>query len=453
MSRTVNVNEEFVVVSEGKKDTGKFAVLGDGGKFDTSVIPAIDELQEQITKEVTERTEGDKALQANIDTETSARISADQQLQGNIEAEATARDAADKDLEEKIAAEVTARTYGDTQLQANIEAEASTRTTADKDLQDQISKEITARNDGDTALQSSVDKEVAARTDADSKLQSSIDTEVDARTKADQGIQDQVDVLNKKNAFSNVVVNGATIQADSQEDTIELKAGTNIILNTDAADKKVTIAVDGKVASATAADTAAACTGNAATATKLATPVNINGVSFDGSADLTISSGVPTGAVQAFAMVTVPDGWLACDGSTVSRTDYANLFAAIGTAFGEGDSSTTFTLPNLQDNFVLGLGSTYATIAATGGEATHTLTADELAAHRHLNVVSSANNQSEPTSSNSIPRVNGYNGCHEQAVVCGDTGEPDVSRSSVTGSGNAHNNMPPYLILKYCIKY
>ena len=55
MSRTVNVNEEFVVVSKGQEDIGKFAVLGDGGKFDPSVIPLIEEFQEQITKEVTER--------------------------------------------------------------------------------------------------------------------------------------------------------------------------------------------------------------------------------------------------------------------------------------------------------------------------------------------------------------------------------------------------------------
>lgn len=42
MSRTVNINEEFVVVSEGKKDTGKFAILGNDGKFDPSVIPSMD---------------------------------------------------------------------------------------------------------------------------------------------------------------------------------------------------------------------------------------------------------------------------------------------------------------------------------------------------------------------------------------------------------------------------
>lgn len=42
MSRTVNINEEFLVVSEGKKDIGKFAVLGNDGKFDPSVIPGME---------------------------------------------------------------------------------------------------------------------------------------------------------------------------------------------------------------------------------------------------------------------------------------------------------------------------------------------------------------------------------------------------------------------------
>lgn len=43
---------------------------------------------------------------------------------------------------------------------------------------------------------------------------------------------------------------------------------------------------------------------------------------------------------------TVPDGWLECDGSAVSRTTYAELFAEIGTTYGAGDGSTTFNLPN-----------------------------------------------------------------------------------------------------------
>lgn len=54
----------------------------------------------------------------------------------------------------------------------------------------------------------------------------------------------------------------------------------------------------------------------------------------------------PTGAVMAFAGSSAPEGWLVCDGSAVSRTTYADLFAVIGTTYGSGDGSTTFNLPN-----------------------------------------------------------------------------------------------------------
>ncbi|WP_122628817.1 gp53-like domain-containing protein [Lucifera butyrica] len=217
MARTVCCPEEVIVVSKGKEDTGRLVALGDGGKFDTSVIPVIDDLQTQITAEVAARKEADEQLQANID------------------------------------AEATARTNADAKLQANIDAEVSARAAADKDLQTQI------------------------------------------------------DILKGENAFSNVLVNGTTIAAASATDTIELAAGTNIALTADAANKKVVIAVDGKVASAASADTAAACTGNAATATQLATARTISltgdaagSLSFDGSADesaaLTLAdSGVTAG--------------------------------------------------------------------------------------------------------------------------------------------------------------
>ncbi len=60
------------------------------------------------------------------------------------------------------------------------------------------------------------------------------------------------------------------------------------------------------------------------------------------------------GAVQYFAKSTVPVGWLECDGTAVSRTTYANLFAAIGTTFGIGDGTTTFNLPDLRGEFIRG---------------------------------------------------------------------------------------------------
>lgn len=55
---------------------------------------------------------------------------------------------------------------------------------------------------------------------------------------------------------------------------------------------------------------------------------------------------MPAGVIVPFAGTTVPAGYLLCDGSAVSRTTYADLFAAIGTTYGAGDGNTTFNLPN-----------------------------------------------------------------------------------------------------------
>ena len=63
---------------------------------------------------------------------------------------------------------------------------------------------------------------------------------------------------------------------------------------------------------------------------------------------------VPSGAIMHFAMNSAPTGWLKANGANVSRTTYAALFAAIGTTFGTGDGSTTFTLPDLRGEFTRG---------------------------------------------------------------------------------------------------
>jgi len=79
----------------------------------------------------------------------------------------------------------------------------------------------------------------------------------------------------------------------------------------------------------------------------------------DGSGNLSFATPptgafVPTGSVFTMATTTVPSGYLECDGSAVSRTTYADLFAAIGTTWGNGNGSTTFNIPNLQGEFVRG---------------------------------------------------------------------------------------------------
>lgn len=89
---------------------------------------------------------------------------------------------------------------------------------------------------------------------------------------------------------------------------------------------------------------------------------------------------VPTGSVHLFAMNAPPTGYLECNGSAVSRTTYAALFAAIGTTFGTGDGSTTFNLPELRGEFVRGWDNARGIDA---GRAFGSAQADELKAHTH----------------------------------------------------------------------
>jgi len=68
-------------------------------------------------------------------------------------------------------------------------------------------------------------------------------------------------------------------------------------------------------------------------------------------------SGIPSGGITPFAGSSAPTGWLLCDGTAVSRTTYATLFGIVGTAYGVGDGSTTFNLPDLRGRSTVGKGS------------------------------------------------------------------------------------------------
>ena len=109
-----------------------------------------------------------------------------------------------------------------------------------------------------------------------------------------------------------------------------------------------------------------------------------------------IGSVIPTGTVQSFAGVTVPDGWLLCDGSAVSRTTYSALFGVVSTLHGEGDAVTTFHLPDYRGRFLRGadnMGTGAAgrdpggrTNANAGGnvDGVGSVQADAMQAHRHI---------------------------------------------------------------------
>ncbi len=94
---------------------------------------------------------------------------------------------------------------------------------------------------------------------------------------------------------------------------------------------------------------------------------------------------MPAGVINIFAGSISPDGYLICDGSPVSRTEYADLFAVIGTTYGEGDGSTTFNLPDLQSRIPVGISAEpeFDELGKTGGAKDHVLTVDEMPAHSH----------------------------------------------------------------------
>lgn len=107
---------------------------------------------------------------------------------------------------------------------------------------------------------------------------------------------------------------------------------------------------------------------------------------------------MPSGVMMPYGGASAPTGWLLCDGSAVSRSTYASLFTAIGTAYGSGDGSTTFNIPDLVRRTPVGKGSADSLggsdgVAAGSRTLTHT---HSVPAHYHgmgtgadLNITSS----------------------------------------------------------------
>lgn len=141
---------------------------------------------------------------------------------------------------------------------------------------------------------------------------------------------------------------------------------------------------------------------------------------------------IPIGSIIPYGNSVVPETYLLCNGQAVSRTDYPELFAIIGTSFGSGDGSTTFNVPDYRDKFVLGAGGD-VNLAETGGEKEVTLTVEQMPAHNH-NVLASSIGGSDET------------------VVRGTYKALGRGLTQNAGGGKPHNNMPPYVGTYYIIK-
>lgn len=180
---------------------------------------------------------------------------------------------------------------------------------------------------------------------------------------------------------------------------------------------------------------------------------------------------MPAGSIMAWGGATAPQNWLLCDGSAVSRSTYASLFAAIGTQYGTGDGSTTFNLPNLKGRTIVGLDSTqteFDALGETGGAKTHTLTSSEIPSHTHSFSATTSttgshnhiNGWASITGYNYVgsggnstwPFGGGSNAAQRDLQAAGDHAHTVSGTTGAAGTGGAHNNLQPYIVLNYIIK-
>jgi microcystin-dependent protein len=189
-----------------------------------------------------------------------------------------------------------------------------------------------------------------------------------------------------------------------------------------------------------------------------------------------IPSSVPLAAVIPYAGSTAPNSsFVLCYGQAISRTTYASLFSLLSTTYGAGDGSTTFNLPDLRGRAIFGVDAmggsgasrigaiVGATIGSAGGTETHTLTeaqlpshthaagtlaADSSGAHTHSYYYTSGNiyaggTPGDVTASSGSTFTTSSDGAHTH-TISGSTG--------ATGSGSAHSNMPPAIVLSYIMR-
>ena len=164
---------------------------------------------------------------------------------------------------------------------------------------------------------------------------------------------------------------------------------------------------------------------------------------------------VPAGSLLAFAGGTPPAGWLVCDGSAVSRSAYAALFAAIGTTWGAGDGSSTFNVPDLRGRATIGSGQgaglTNRALGQILGEENHQLTIAEMPSHNH--------GVNDPGHSHGLyfGTPGGSDNNFGESFVPGRTNTQTVTALTGvtiknTGGDGAHNVMQPSAVVTYLIR-
>lgn len=136
------------------------------------------------------------------------------------------------------------------------------------------------------------------------------------------------------------------------------------------------------------------------------------------------------GQILPYITTDAPTNTLPCDGASYDRVDYPDLYAVLDSAF--IDSADVFHVPDLRGKTVIGVSSSHA-MGSTGGSESHTLDLGEIPGHTHST-------------------GNSFTGA---AVMPGEgpvlIPNPIPAETGSAGGGGAHNNMQPFVALKYCV--
>jgi microcystin-dependent protein len=162
--------------------------------------------------------------------------------------------------------------------------------------------------------------------------------------------------------------------------------------------------------------------------------------------------------ITMFAFNFPPKGWAFCDGQLLSISQNTALFSLLGTNYG-GDGKSTFGLPDIQGQAVLGQGQSPGTsqyfVGESTGTDTVTLLTTEMPSHNHSFTATSTAGTTLSSSGNQLAQAfaggkqASYTGNYLNANAANVTMSPLCT--NIAGGSQPHNNMQPYLTLNFCI--
>ena len=162
---------------------------------------------------------------------------------------------------------------------------------------------------------------------------------------------------------------------------------------------------------------------------------------------------IPAGTIIQSAAVNEPTGWFNCDGRILLRTQYGALFNAILYTYSAtfSGSDLSFNIPDLRGRTSVGLGNgsglTNRSLGQTGGAETHVLTTNEMPSHSHTSNADGENIGLIVADGTNTLTESDNSGTESNLV------RRDALVINNTGGGQAHNNMQPFIVLRYLIKY